>query len=34
MTSEDVEQDTNAQHHDGKHPVEDITREPISMQSE
>ena len=25
MTSEDIEQDTNAQHHDGKHPVEDIT---------
>ena len=34
MTSEDVEQDTNAQHHDGKHPVEDIIREPIPMQSE
>ena len=34
MTSEDVEQDTNTQHHDGKHPVVDITREPISMQSE
>ena len=34
MTSEDIEQDTNTQHHDGKHPVEDITREPIPMQSE
>ena len=31
MTSEDVEQDTNAQHHDGKHPVEDVTREPIPI---
>ena len=34
MTSEDVEQDTNAQHRDGKHPVVDITREPILMKSE
>ena len=34
MTSEDAEQDTNAQHWDGKHPVVDITREPIPMQSE
>ena len=34
MTLEDVEQDTNAQHHDGKHPVEDITREHIPIQSE
>ena len=34
MTSEDIEQDTNAQHHDGKHPVEDVTREPILIQSE
>ena len=34
MTSEDDEQDTNAQHHDGKYPVEEITREPIPMQSE
>ena len=25
MTSEDAEQDTNTQHHDGKHLVEDIT---------
>ena len=34
MTSEDIEQDTNAQHCDGKHPVVYITREPIPMQSE
>ena len=34
MTLEDVEQDTNAQHHDGKHPVDDLTREPTPMQSE
>ena len=34
MTLEDVEQDTNTKHCDGKHPVEDITREPIPMQSE
>ena len=34
MTSEDIEQDTNVQHCDGKHPVEDITREPIPMQME
>ena len=34
MTLKDIEQDANAQHHDGKHPVVDITREPISMQSE
>ena len=34
MTSEDVEQDTNTQHHDGKHPVKDLTREPTPMQSE
>ena len=27
-TSEDVEQDTDAQHEDNKHSVEDITREP------
>ena len=32
MTSEDAEQDTNTTHHDGKHSVEDITREPIPMQ--
>ena len=34
MTLQDVEQDTNAQHHDGKDPVVDITREPIPTQSE
>ena len=34
MTSEDIEQDTNTQHHDGKHPVVDITRESILMLSE
>ena len=34
MTSEDDELDTNVQHSDGKHPVEDTTREPIPMQSE
>ena len=34
MISEDIEQETNAQHHDGKHPVVDIIREPIPMQSE
>ena len=34
MTLEDIEQDTNTQHCDGKHPVVDITREPIPMQSE
>ena len=33
MTSEDVEQDTNVQHHDGKHPVEYTTREPTPAQS-
>ena len=33
MTSEDIEQDTNAQLCDGKHPVEDITREPTPTQS-
>ena len=33
-TSEDVEQDTDAQHRDGKHPVEDLTREPTSLHSE
>ena len=27
-TSEDVEQDTDTQHCDGKHPVTDLTREP------
>ena len=34
MTSEDVEQDTNAQHHDGKHLVEDLTRGPTPTHSE
>ena len=34
MTSEDVEQDTDAQHHDGKHPAEDLTREPTPKHSE
>ena len=34
MTSEDTEQDTDAQHGDGKHPVEDLTREPLPMHSE
>ena len=34
MTLEDIEHDTNIQHCDGKHPVEDITREPTPMQSE
>ena len=30
----DVEPDTNAQHHDGKHPVEDITEETTPTQLE
>ena len=34
MTSEDAEQDTNTKHRDGKHPVEDTTRESTPMQSE
>ena len=34
MTLEDVEQDTNAQHRDGQHPVVDIIREPIPIQSD
>ena len=34
MTSEDVEQDTDAQQEDGKHSVEDVTREPTPMHSE
>ena len=34
MTPEDIELDTNTQHCDGKHPVEDITREATLMQSE
>ena len=33
-TSEDVEQDENAQHREGKQQVVDITREPIPIQSE
>ena len=33
-TLEDIEQDANAQHWDGKQPVVDITREPIPIQSE
>ena len=34
MTSEDIEPDTNAQHHGGKYTEEGTTREPIPMQSE
>ena len=34
MTLEDVEPHTDAQHHDGIHPDEDIAREPTSMHSE
>ena len=34
MTSEDVEQDTDTQHHDGKHQVEDLTRELTPMHPE
>ena len=34
MTLEDIEQDTNAQFRDGKHPVECTTKEPTPMQSE
>ena len=33
-TSEDAEQDTDAQHGDGKHSVEDVTREPTPRHSE
>ena len=33
-TSEDIAQDTDTQHHDGKHPVEDFTREPAPIYSE
>ena len=33
-TSEDVEPHTDTQHHDGKHPDEDIAREPTPMHSE
>ena len=34
MTSEDVAQDTDTQHHDRKHPVEDFTRKPNLIHSE
>ena len=34
MTLEDVELHTDTQHHDGKHPDEEIAREPTSMHSE
>ena len=34
MTSEDVEQDTDAHHGDGKHSVEDVSREPTPRHSE
>ena len=33
-TLEDVQPHTDTQHHDGKHPDEDIAREPTSMHSE
>ena len=33
-TSEDIEQDANAQHRDGKHPVEDTPEETTPIQSE
>ena len=33
-TSKDAAQDTDAQCHDGKHPVEDFTREPTPIHSE
>ena len=33
-TLEDVKQDVNAQHQDGKHPVEDTPEETTPMQSE
>ena len=33
-TSEDIEPDINAQHHDGKHPVEDTTEETTQTQSQ
>ena len=33
-TSEDIEQDANAQHQDGKHPVEDTPEETTPIQSE
>ena len=34
MTLEDVEPHTDTQHHDGKHPDEEIAREPTPMHSE
>ena len=34
MTLKDAEQDTDAQHGDGKHSVEDVTREPTPRHSE
>ena len=34
MTSEGVEQDTDAQQGDGRHSVENVTREPTSLHSE
>ena len=34
MTLEDVEQNTDAQHCDGKHQVQDLIREPTLMHSE
>ena len=33
-TSEDIAQDTDTQHHDRKHPVEDFTRKPTLIHSE
>ena len=33
-TSEDIKPHTDAQHHDGKHPDEEIAREPTPMHSE
>ena len=32
--SEDIEQDANAQHWDGKHPVEDTPEDTTPIQSE
>ena len=34
ITSEDIAQDTDTQHCDRKHPVEDFTRKPTVMHSE
>ena len=34
MTSEDVKPHTDTQHHNGKHPDENIAREPTPMHSE